>query len=244
MSVSDRHDSNRELFGQGLANVVAPVFGGVAATGAIARTAVNVRAGGVSRLAAIVHALILAVIAFAAAPLVGGIPVAALAGVLIATAIRMVEYTSIAALARSGRGEAFVAMRVSLAQLGMRTEQQDQTLGYLAVAGNAPAPLSDDEWRTASQADLPLLRKLIAPHVGAAANFVQFEPQGLEVVINATFLDAPRGTEVSLTVRLREIAPPRSGWPRRDYVAPQLLTVGIDKIFTTFERELKAAPRR
>jgi len=143
-----------------------------------------------------------------------------------------------------GRGEAFVAMRVSLAQLGMRTEQQDQTLGYLAVAGNAPAPLSDDEWRTASQADLPLLRKLIAPHVGAAANFVQFEPQGLEVVINATFLDAPRGTEVSLTVRLREIAPPRSGWPRRDYVAPQLLTVGIDKIFTTFERELKAAPRR
>ena len=143
-----------------------------------------------------------------------------------------------------GRGEAFVAMRVSLAQLGMRTEQQDQTLGYLAVAGNAPAPLSDEEWRTASQADLPLLRKLISPHVGAAANFVQFEPQGLDVVINATFLDVPRGTEVSLTVRLREIAPPRSGWPRRDYVAPHLLTVGIDKIFATFERELKAAPQR
>jgi len=117
MSVSDRHDSNRELFGQGLANVVAPVFGGVAATGAIARTAVNVRAGGVSRLAAIVHALILAVIAFAAAPLVGGIPVAALAGVLIATAIRMVEYTSIAALARSGRGEAFVMAVTAAATL-------------------------------------------------------------------------------------------------------------------------------
>lgn len=144
-----------------------------------------------------------------------------------------------------GRGDAFVAMRVSLAQLGMRTEQQDQTLGYLAVAGNAPTPLSDEEWRTASQADLPLLRKLITPHVGAAANFVQFEPQGLQVVINATFLDAPRdSTEVSLTVRLREIAPPRSGWPRREYVAPQLLTVGIDKIFATFERELKAAPQR
>ncbi len=117
MSVSDRHDSNRELFGQGLANVVAPVFGGVAATGAIARTAVNVRAGGVSRLAAIVHALILAVIVFAAAPLVGGIPVAALAGVLIATAIRMVEYTSIAALARSGRGEAFVMAVTAAATL-------------------------------------------------------------------------------------------------------------------------------
>ena len=143
-----------------------------------------------------------------------------------------------------GRAEAFVAMRVALAQLGMRTEQQDQTLGHLAVAANAPVPLDDEEWRTASAADLPLLRRLIAPHVGAAANFVQFEPQGLQVVINATFLDTTRGTEISLTVRLREIAPPRSGWPRREYVAPHVLTLGIDKIFTTFERELRAAPPR
>ena len=143
-----------------------------------------------------------------------------------------------------GRAEAFVAMRVTLAQLGMHTEQQDQALGYLAVAGDAPAPLSDDEWRAASQADLPLLRRLITPHVGAAANFVQFEPQGLQVVINATFIEKARATEVSLTVRLREIAAPRSGWPRREYVAPNLLTLGIDKIFTTFERELRAAAPR
>ena len=142
------------------------------------------------------------------------------------------------------RAEAFVAMRVTLAQLGLRTEQQDMTLGHLAVAAAAPAPLSDEEWRTASQADTPLLRKLIAPHVGIAANFVQFEPQGLDVVINATFLDAPQGTEVSLTVRLREVAPARSGWPRREYVGPHLLTTGIEKIFGNFERELRAGPRR
>ena len=142
------------------------------------------------------------------------------------------------------QAEAFVAMRVTLAQFGMRTEQQDQTLGHLAVAANAPVPLSDDEWRAASEADLPLLRRLIAPHVGAAANFVQFEPQGLQVVINAVFLEAPRGTEVSLTVRLREIAPPRSGWPRREYVSPHVLTVGLDKIFGSFERELRAGPQR
>ena len=104
--------------------------------------------------------------------------------------------------------------------------------------------MSDDEWRSASQLDLPLLRRLIQPYVGAAANFVQFEPQGLDVVINATFLDATAGTEVSLTVRLRERAPPRSGWPRRDYVAPHLVTVGLEKIFATFERELKAGPQR
>ena len=143
-----------------------------------------------------------------------------------------------------GRAEAFVSMRVALAELGMHAEQQDSALGHLAVVANAPLPLSDEEWRTASQADLPLLRKIIQPHVGVAANFVQFEPQGLEVVINASCLDAPKGTEVSLTVRLREIAPPPSGWPRREYVSPHVLTIGIDKIFATFERELLAGQRR
>ena len=142
------------------------------------------------------------------------------------------------------RAEAFVAMRVTLAQLGMRTEQQDLNLGHLAVASDAPAPLSDEEWRTASEADLPLLRRLITPYVGAAANFVKFEPQGLEVVINVAFLEAPRGTDVSLTVRLRETAPPKSGWPRREYVSPHVLTLGLDKIFTAYERELRAGPQR
>ncbi|MEU8515107.1 SulP family inorganic anion transporter [Kitasatospora sp. NPDC048722] len=117
MSVSERHDSDRELFGQGLANLAAPLFGGVAATGAIARTAVNVRSGAVSRLAALVHAAVLAVIVFAAAPLVAGIPLAALAGVLIATAVRMVQVGSLSALARSGRGEAAVLVLTAAATL-------------------------------------------------------------------------------------------------------------------------------
>jgi hypothetical protein len=143
-----------------------------------------------------------------------------------------------------GRTDAFVAMRVALAELGLHTEHQDVSLGYLAVAAKAPSPLTDEEWRAASQVDLPLLRGLIEPHVGVAANFVQFEPQGLEVVINATFLDGAGGTEVALTVRLREIAPPRSGWPRREYVSPRVLHVGLDKIFATFERELRAGPQR
>ena len=147
-------------------------------------------------------------------------------------------------LFRTPRGDAFVAMRVALAELGMRTEQQDMTLGHLAVAAAAPLPLTDAEWRSASQLDLPLLRRLIEPYVGAAANFVQFDPEGLDVVINAAFLDAPGGTEVSLTVRLRERAPPRSGWPRREYVGPHVVTVGLEKIFATFERELKAGPQR
>jgi hypothetical protein len=145
---------------------------------------------------------------------------------------------------RHNRSDAFLAMRVALAGLGMRTEQQDLTLGHLAVAAKAPLPLSDEEWHAASQADLPLLQRLIEPHVGMAASFVRFEPQGLDVVINATFLEVSAGTEVSLTVRLREVAPPRSGWPRREYVAPHILNVGLEKIFDAFERELRAVPSR
>src|SRR5690625_6928242 len=60
MRVGERHDPDRELFGQGLANLVSPIFGGIPATAAIARTAVNVRAGARTRLAALSHAVILA----------------------------------------------------------------------------------------------------------------------------------------------------------------------------------------
>ena len=108
MSVDQRHDPDRELFGQGLANIAAPVFGGLPATAAIARTAVNVRAGASSKLAAVVHALALAVIVFSAGPLVAHIPLAALAGVLLATTVRMVDPAALRALARSTRGDAAV----------------------------------------------------------------------------------------------------------------------------------------
>ena len=108
MSVNHETDPERELFGQGLANLAAPVFGGVPATGAIARTAVNVRAGASSKLSAIVHAAVLAAIAFAAGPLVGLIPLAALAGVLFATAVQMIESAALLPIARSTRGDAAV----------------------------------------------------------------------------------------------------------------------------------------
>lgn len=68
MTVGQKHNPDKELFGQGLANIAATLFGGVPATGAIARTAVNVRTGASSRLAALTHAAVLAVIVFAAAP--------------------------------------------------------------------------------------------------------------------------------------------------------------------------------
>ncbi|MEU5863763.1 SulP family inorganic anion transporter [Nonomuraea sp. NPDC047529] len=117
MSVNHRHDPDRELFGQGVANLIAPLFGGLPATGAIARTAVNVRAGASSRLAALAHAAILGVIVFTAAGLVARIPLAALAGVLLATAARMVEVGSVRAMLRSTRADAVVLASTAIATL-------------------------------------------------------------------------------------------------------------------------------
>ncbi|MBL1080029.1 SulP family inorganic anion transporter [Nocardia sp. 2] len=108
MAVGTRHNPDRELLGQGVANIAAPLFGGVPATGAIARTAVNVRSGARTRLAALTHALILAAIIYLAAPLVSDIPLAALAGVLLATTVRMVETASLAAIARASTGDAVI----------------------------------------------------------------------------------------------------------------------------------------
>ncbi|GAB3156601.1 SulP family inorganic anion transporter [Micromonospora sonneratiae] len=119
MRVGSRHDPDRELFGQGLANLAAPLFGGVPATAAIARTAVNVRSGARSRLAALSHAAILAVIILAAAPVVAAIPLAALAGVLLATAVRMVEVGSLAAIGKASRSEALIAALTAAATLAL-----------------------------------------------------------------------------------------------------------------------------
>ncbi|MEU9450334.1 SulP family inorganic anion transporter [Streptomyces sp. NPDC048277] len=132
MTVGRRHDPDRELFGQGLANIAAPLFGGVPATGAIARTAVNVRTGAGSRLAALTHAAVLAVIVFAAAPVVSRIPLAALAGVLLATAIRMVEVGSLRAMAKATRSDALILALTAVATLAL-------DLVYAVIIGLAVA---------------------------------------------------------------------------------------------------------
>lgn len=108
MTGDERHDPDRELFGQGLANVAVPFFGGVPATAAIARTAVSVRAGARSRIAAAMHALVLLAIVSVFARAVSLIPVCALAGVLVATAVQMLDLRSIVALMRSTRGDGVV----------------------------------------------------------------------------------------------------------------------------------------
>ena len=95
-----RHDSNQELVGQGLANIVAPIFGGFAATGAIARTATNVRNGGTGPLAGIIHSLTLVLVLLALAPLAVNVPLAALAAILFVVAWNMADVRHFATMVR------------------------------------------------------------------------------------------------------------------------------------------------
>jgi SulP family sulfate permease len=106
--VDDRHDSNQELMAQGIANIVSPLFGGIAATGAIARTATNVKCGGRTPVAGIVHAATLLVIILAAAPLAKFIPLATLSAVLVSVAFNMGEWHNFKRLRKWPRSDAAV----------------------------------------------------------------------------------------------------------------------------------------
>lgn len=102
------YDADRELVGQGLASVASGLFGGMPATGAIARTAVNVRSGARTRLAALTHAVVLLVVVAAASLVVSQVPLAALSGVLMVTAVAMVSRRTVTAVVRSSRQDAVV----------------------------------------------------------------------------------------------------------------------------------------
>ncbi len=106
MAPTGPYDPDRELVGQGLASVASGMFGGMPATGAIARTAVNVRSGARTRVAAIVHSLLLLGVVYLATGPVSTIPLAALSAVLMVTAFRMISRATILTILRSTRSDA------------------------------------------------------------------------------------------------------------------------------------------
>ena len=108
MSPTGPYNPDRELVGQGLASMASGVFGGMPATGAIARTAVNVRAGARTRVAAIVHSLLLLCVVYLATGPVAAIPLSALAGVLVVTSFRMISPTTVRKILRSTRSDAVI----------------------------------------------------------------------------------------------------------------------------------------
>jgi SulP family sulfate permease len=114
---SERYEPNKELFGQGVATIVASLFGGMPATGAIARTSVNVRSHAKTRVAAMVHSFVLLLVVILFSPLVSAIPTAAIAGVLIGTSYRILNPGSLRESLQTTKSEASVLIITALVTL-------------------------------------------------------------------------------------------------------------------------------
>ncbi len=119
MTGSTKHHSNQELIGQGLANIVVPFFGGIPVTGVIARTAVNIRAGARTRLAAVIHSLVLMALIFLFAKQAEQIPLASLAAILMLTGIRLIEWDAVREIWRVSRAEGYVVIATTVAAVAI-----------------------------------------------------------------------------------------------------------------------------
>src|SRR5690606_14863695 len=108
--IGGRHRSNMELVAQGGANILSGLFGGIPATGAIARTATNVKNGGRTPIAGVVHAFTLLVIMLVAAPLAGKIPLACLAGILVVVAYNMGEWHNFVSVLKGDKHDVAVLL--------------------------------------------------------------------------------------------------------------------------------------
>ena len=108
--IGDRHDSNTELIAQGVANVVTPIFGGIPATGAIARTMTNINNGGKTPIAGIIHAVVLLLILLLLMPLAQYIPMACLAGVLVIVSYNMSGWRTFKSLLKSPKSDVTVLL--------------------------------------------------------------------------------------------------------------------------------------
>jgi len=177
MTVGEKHDPDRELFGQGLGNIASGLFGGLPSTAALARTAVNVRSGARTRLSGIVHGLTLLVVILFLAPLASEIPLAVLGGILMVVAVRMVEREAASLIMRSTKSDAFVLLLtmtvtiffdlilaievglVAAAILFIVRMSNMFTVDPITLAGNGPHRDSD--------AEVEAERQLLAQHVVA-----------------------------------------------------------------------------
>jgi SulP family sulfate permease len=110
----DKYQPNRELFGQGLASMLSSVFGGMPATGAIARTGVNIRSGGTSRLSAIFHSAFLLAVVLILSPVISKIPTPALAGVLLGTSYRMASPANLREMLRTTKLDGGILLLTAL----------------------------------------------------------------------------------------------------------------------------------
>lgn len=185
MTLGEKHDSNKELVGQGIANIATPFFGGIPATGAIARTAVNVRNGGKTKLSGMLHSFFLLIVMFFLADPASHIPLAALAGILMMTSVRMFEVENTEAVLHSPRADIFVmfltffvtvafdlvlAVEVGLMAAGILFVKRMSELGMMQESIETVLPMPDSAMKVCPHV---FVYRLDAPlFFGAADSFV------------------------------------------------------------------------
>jgi len=140
--------------------------------------------------------------------------------------------------------QSFDATYAALVKLGLVVREESRALGFISAEGPAPLPLDRSEWERASATDLPKTKELLRRHLGALAELFHFEPEGLDTVMTATIIGSGTGSEISFTMRMREVAPVKTELPRRDYPPPTALRVGLDKVWAAVDRELEARSRK
>jgi SulP family sulfate permease len=132
--IDGHHKSNLELVAQGISNTASALFGGIPATGAIARTVTNVRNGGRTPVAGMIHAFVVLAVLLAAGPLAAKVPLACLAGILVVVCLHMFEWSAVRLALKGGRGDALVLVTTFLLTLFVN-------LTVAVVAGCALAAL-------------------------------------------------------------------------------------------------------
>ena len=145
---------------------------------------------------------------------------------------------------KANPGDAYDAVNATFVKLGLVVTQQSRGLGLITAEAPAPRPLDRAEWDRAATNDLPKTKEMLRKRIGALAELFHFEPEGLDTVMTATIIGARGGSEVSYTMRMREVAPPKQNLPRRDYPPPTALKIGLDKLWATMDGELAAMPRK
>ena len=132
---------------------------------------------------------------------------------------------------------AMTAMELAIEEMNMEVDESDRSIGLITAIGPAPLPLNEWEWRRARSDDLPEVRAIIAEHVGTAGHFFNFEPEIFDVKLTIIIIEQASATDISVTMRFEEIAPPGQGYPPRTYPPCQAMRLGLEKIWKTFEQE-------
>ena len=232
LSDTPKHDPNQELMAQGVANLVVPFFGGMPATGTIARTVTNIRAGAGSPVAGIVHALSLALVVLLAAPLAQHIPLAVLAGVLIFVAWNMGEWREFGRLKHFSNHYRLMMVSTFLVtivfDLTVAVELGLVLAVVLFVRRQSDIFRADPVQDSADQLTYTLYGSLF---FGAVAKIdpivarVEQTPGALHVVLDASRLIALDTTGLDALEQLHKAVAKRGGWLSMTGLNPQPLSL-------------------